>query len=181
VIGVPLEYVPGVDRPVVALLPREHIRPFLGPRQHPYFRLSPAMLRVHLQTEPGVHRIEQGEAEQAPVFVFPQADDALGIVGDQGVPEAPHDVADVQVAGAVSARPRAHQDLGRAVFVAAEGRGMGDLMAQYFDRLNPGGRELYEEYSEIPPPESLERQAMGVETVIPDPDRLMPPATLGAY
>jgi hypothetical protein len=61
------------------------------------------------------------------------------------------------------------------VFVAAEGRGMGDLMAQYFDRLNPGGRELYEEYSEIPPPESLERQAKGVETVIPDPDRLMPP------
>jgi hypothetical protein len=55
------------------------------------------------------------------------------------------------------------------VFVAAEGRGMGDLMAQYFDRLNPGGRELYEEYSEIPPPESLERQAKGVETVIPDP------------
>jgi hypothetical protein len=69
------------------------------------------MLRVHLQTEPGVHRIEQGEAEQAPVFVFPQADDALGIVGDQGVPEAPHDVADVQVAGAVSARPRAHQEI----------------------------------------------------------------------
>jgi hypothetical protein len=139
------------------------------------------MLRVHLQPEPGVHRIEQGEAEQAPVFVFPQDDDALGIVGDQGVPEAPHDFADVQVAGAVSARPRAHQDLGRAVFVAAEGRGMGDLMAQYFDRLNPGGRELYKEYSEIPPPESLERQAKGVVTVIPDPDRLMPPATVGAY
>ena len=74
-----------------------------------------------------------------------------------------------------------NDDLGRAVFVAAEGRGMGDLMAQYFDRLNPGGRELYEEYSEIPPPESLERQAKGVETVIPDPDRLMPPATVGAY
>jgi hypothetical protein len=69
------------------------------------------------------------------------------------------------------------------VFVAAEGRGMGDLMAQYFDRLNPGGRELYEEYSEIPPPESLERQAKGVETVIPDPspNKLMPPATVGAY
>ena len=39
---------------------------------------SSAMLRVHLQAEPGVHRIEQGEAEQAPVFVFSHASDALG-------------------------------------------------------------------------------------------------------
>jgi hypothetical protein len=59
------------------------------------------MLRVHLQAEPGVHRIEQGEAEQAPVFVFSHANDALGIVGDQGVPETPRDIADVQVAGVV--------------------------------------------------------------------------------
>jgi hypothetical protein len=50
---------------------------------------------------PGVHRIEQGEAEQAPVFDFSHASDALGIVGDQGVPETPRDIADVQVASVV--------------------------------------------------------------------------------
>jgi hypothetical protein len=68
------------------------------------------MVWVHLQAKPSVHRIEQGEAEQAPFSVFPKADDALGIVGDQGVPQAPHDVADVQVAGAVRLRPGAHQE-----------------------------------------------------------------------
>ncbi len=68
------------------------------------------MVRVHLQAKPGVHRVEHGEAEQIPVPIFPEADDALGIVGDQGVPQAPHDVADVQVAGAVRLRPGAHQE-----------------------------------------------------------------------
>jgi hypothetical protein len=69
-------------------------------------------------------------------------------------------------------------ELGRAVFVAAEQRGLGDLMAAYFDRVDPEGRELYQEYSEVPPPEILTRQRESVETLLPepDPDRLMPPA-----
>ncbi len=73
--------------------------------------------------------------------------------------------------------------LGRAVFVASEQRGLGDLMAAFFDRIDPEGRELYQEYTEIPPPEILERQARSVEALIPDPDpdRLMPPARVGAF
>ena len=67
------------------------------------------MFRVNLQAEPGVHRVEYGEAEQASVFVFEQADDAPGVVVDQGVPQAPHDVAGMQVAGAVGALTRANQ------------------------------------------------------------------------
>jgi len=69
-------------------------------------------------------------------------------------------------------------ELGRAVFVASEQRGLGDLMARYFDRLDPGARGLYSEWTEIPPAEVLERQKENVEALIhePDPDRLMPPA-----
>ncbi len=69
-------------------------------------------------------------------------------------------------------------ELGRAAFVASEQRGLGDLMASYFDRISPESRDLYEEWTQIPPPEVLERQLDSVETLIPDPgpDRLMPPA-----
>jgi hypothetical protein len=67
-------------------------------------------------------------------------------------------------------------DLGRAVFVAAEQRGLGDLMAAYFDKMDPEARGLYSEWTEVPPPEALERQREGVDTILPepDPDRLMP-------
>ena len=70
-------------------------------------------------------------------------------------------------------------ELGRAVFSAADERGLGDLMAVYFDRMNPDGRELYEEWSQIPPPEVLDRQ-LDVEAVLPapSPDELMPRATV---
>ncbi len=69
-------------------------------------------------------------------------------------------------------------ELGRAVFVASEQRGLGDLMARYFDRVDPDARDLYGEWTEIPPSEVLERQLESVETLIPepDPDRLMPTA-----
>lgn len=69
-------------------------------------------------------------------------------------------------------------ELGRAVFVAAEQRGLGDLMASYFDRVEPEARELYQEWAEIPPPEILTRQRESVETILPElnPDRLMPTA-----
>lgn len=69
-------------------------------------------------------------------------------------------------------------DLGRAVFVASEQRGLGDLMARYFDGLDPEARELYGEWTEVPPAEVLERQREDVEVLIPEPDpeRLMPVA-----
>ena len=67
-------------------------------------------------------------------------------------------------------------ELGRAVFVAAEQRGLGDLMSSYFDRVEPGAREFYQEWAEAPPPEMLTRQAESVETLLPSPtfDELMP-------
>ncbi len=70
-------------------------------------------------------------------------------------------------------------ELGRAVFVASEQRGLGNLMTRYFEQLDPEARELYEEWTRVPPAEVLERQIQSIETVIPEPDphRLMPTAT----
>jgi hypothetical protein len=72
-----------------------------------------------------------------------------------------------------------NSELGRAVFVSAEQRGLGNLMKDYFDKLNPEGRELYGEWSEIPPQEVLERQ-LDIEAILPAPsaDELMPRATV---
>ena len=52
-------------------------------------------------------------------------------------------------------------------------------MASYFDRIEQESRELYGEWTEIPPPEVLERQLDSIETLVsdPGPDRLMGPAT----
>jgi hypothetical protein len=65
-------------------------------------------------------------------------------------------------------------ELGRAVFAASEQRGLGDLMAQFFDRMDPEARDLYNEFREIPPPQILERQRENAELIIPpaNPDRL---------
>lgn len=63
-----------------------------------------------------------------------------------------------------------NEDLARAVFVAAERRGSGDLMARYFDNVDPEARELYQEWTSIPPAEVLERQREGVGTILPEPD-----------
>jgi len=60
-------------------------------------------------------------------------------------------------------------ELGRAAFVAAEQRGLGDLMAAYFDRIDPEAREFYQEWTEIPPQEILDRQAESVERLLPGP------------
>lgn len=72
-------------------------------------------------------------------------------------------------------------ELGRAAFVAAEQRGLGDLMAAYFDRIDPEARELYQEWAQIPPQEILDRQRESVERLLPSgaptPDELMPRAT----
>jgi hypothetical protein len=70
------------------------------------------------------------------------------------------------------------EDLARAVFVAAESRGLGDVMARYFDEVDSEARSFYAEFSELPTQERLERQVEEVEHVVqpPDYERLMPPA-----
>jgi hypothetical protein len=74
------------------------------------------------------------------------------------------------------------EDLARAVFVAAEGRGLGDLMARYFDEVDSESRSLYAEFSELPTQEALERQVANIERVVeaPDYERLMPRARVDA-
>jgi len=68
-------------------------------------------------------------------------------------------------------------ELGRAVFVAAEQRGLGNLMHDYFEKINPEGRELYQEWGQVPPQAIQERQK-NVDAIlpVPDPDALMPMA-----
>ena len=72
-----------------------------------------------------------------------------------------------------------NEDLARAVFVAAERKGFGDLMARYFDEVDNEARALYNEWSALPTEEALERQRESIERVVqpPDYDRLMPYAT----
>ena len=67
-----------------------------------------------------------------------------------------------------------NRGLARAVFVAAERRGSGDLMVRYFDEIDPEARTLYAEWSELPTEEILERQRENIERVVqpPDYDRL---------
>src|SRR5215212_3453929 len=74
-----------------------------------------------------------------------------------------------------------NEDLARAVFVAAERRGLGDLAARYFDEVNPEARALYNEWSELPAQETLERQVESIERIVeaPDHSQLMPPARVG--
>jgi hypothetical protein len=69
-------------------------------------------------------------------------------------------------------------ELAKAAFVAADRRGMGDLVARYFDEVDPDARGLYQEWHEIPPDEVLARQLDNVDRVISPPRNLMPePAT----
>jgi hypothetical protein len=74
-----------------------------------------------------------------------------------------------------------NRQLAKAVFFEATQRGAGDLMARYFDEVDPEARTMYEEWSEIPSAEVLERQGESVETIIPAPEleRLTPPARAG--
>jgi hypothetical protein len=74
--------------------------------------------------------------------------------------------------------------LARAVFVAADSRGLGEVVARFFDEVDPEGRELYQEWREAPSAEVLERQRAGIDTIIhrPDVHSLMPaPQRIGAY
>jgi hypothetical protein len=72
-----------------------------------------------------------------------------------------------------------NKELGKAAFVAAQQRGLGNLMSDYFDKVDPEGRGLYAEWKEIPPAELLERQTDSVDMIIPSPevDSVIPPAT----
>ncbi len=74
-------------------------------------------------------------------------------------------------------------DLARAVFVAAHHKGAGDLLARYFDGIDPEARGLYGELTDAPSPELLERQRDSVERVVqmPDPDSLTPSPAFGPY
>ncbi len=74
-------------------------------------------------------------------------------------------------------------ELGRAVFVAAERRGSGDLMGRYFDALDPGARDLYAEWVDAPPDELLERQRENIPVMVREPARewLTPPARAGGW
>jgi hypothetical protein len=71
-----------------------------------------------------------------------------------------------------------NKELGKAAFVAAQQRGLGNLMSDYFEKVDPEGRSLYAEWTEIPPAEALERQTDSVDLVIPSPDMdsVVPPA-----
>ncbi len=73
------------------------------------------------------------------------------------------------------------EDLARAVFVAAHHKGAGDLVARYFDGIDPEARELYGEFSDAPSPEILERQRTTIDRVVqmPDPDSLTPSPAFG--
>jgi hypothetical protein len=63
------------------------------------------------------------------------------------------------------------------VFVAAESRGLGDLMAAFFEKVDPEARDLYSEWRQILPAEVLKRHRESVERIIPpvDPGKLIPP------
>ncbi|PLS87375.1 MAG: hypothetical protein CYG60_02225 [Actinobacteria bacterium] len=75
------------------------------------------------------------------------------------------------------------EDLARAVLVAAHRRGAGDLMARYFDEVDPEARTLYQEWSDAPSSEVLERQRTTIERVVqmPGPDSLTPSPAFGPY
>jgi hypothetical protein len=91
-------------------------------------------------------------------------------VGDAGALSRAATATDAELGAMLEIAAQAQNaELGRAVFVAAEQRGLGDLMASYFDKLNPEGRGLYEEWTQIPPQEILDRQ-LDVEAVLPAPD-----------
>jgi hypothetical protein len=68
------------------------------------------------------------------------------------------------------------QPIWTSVFVAAQRRGLGDLMHRYFDEVDPEAGTLYQEWAELPGEEVLQRQRENVERVVqpPDYDRLMP-------
>jgi len=63
-----------------------------------------------------------------------------------------------------------NKDLAHAVFVAADQRGLGDLLSTYFERIDPDARPLYEEFKAAPSEEVLERRLGDAETLFAAPE-----------
>jgi hypothetical protein len=61
-------------------------------------------------------------------------------------------------------------ELSRAVFVAADRRGLGDVLSRYFSEVDPGAQDLYHEWQELPTSESLDRQHEDIPQMLPSPD-----------
>jgi hypothetical protein len=75
-----------------------------------------------------------------------------------------------------------NNELAKAAFVAAERKGLGDLMDRFFREVDPEARALYQEWAEIPPAEVLKRQRENLSALVqkPDPDRFIPPARINS-
>lgn len=71
-------------------------------------------------------------------------------------------------------------DLGRAAFVAAEQRRLGEVVAAYLDRANPKARELYEELEAAPSEEGMGRKLADADGFFAPPTAADFAPTLGA-
>jgi hypothetical protein len=62
-----------------------------------------------------------------------------------------------------------NDELGRAVFVAAEQRELGDVMHRYLDAMGEDAHEAYEELRAAPSEEAMERKLADAETLFAPP------------
>jgi hypothetical protein len=62
-----------------------------------------------------------------------------------------------------------NDELGRAVFVAAEQRELGDVMHRYLAAMGENAREAYEELKAAPSEEAMERKLADAETLFAPP------------
>ena len=62
-----------------------------------------------------------------------------------------------------------NEQLGKVVFAAAERRGLGDVLAEYFAGMDGEARELFREWSELPTEDAMRRQREGIDRVLPPP------------
>ena len=60
-------------------------------------------------------------------------------------------------------------ELGRAVFVAAEQRGLGEVTSRYLDAMGEDARQAYEELRAAPSEESMERKLEDADKLFPAP------------
>jgi hypothetical protein len=73
-----------------------------------------------------------------------------------------------------------NEKLGKAAFVAAHRRGLGDIIAAYFEKINPEGHDAYQEWLDLPDPEAIEAKPRAAEQAVqmPTVDRLTARATV---
>jgi hypothetical protein len=60
-------------------------------------------------------------------------------------------------------------DYGRTVLYAAHSKGYGDIVAEFFNTVDPGARGLYEEYLGAPDEEAMRRQIENADRLVPEP------------